>query len=1183
MTTENKTRTFNDDPDYFGAYLSMARHNLFLICNEVANKFPDLKLAGYNSTRITDDEDIVKPKLNILLNIFSKEYAQHEEYRDGVFHYLKQFLPLIKVFNPEDLPKTKKGDNTKSKEVPNIQFEALQQFLVQAFPELSSLRDAHTHYFAFDNETKQETPRKKGVEYNELKDEIKNLFSQASLYSFYNFESTQEQVPNSHEMEDFEHLKTYQLFEENSLNFTQKGFCFFICSFLERKHAYQFLKKIPGFKNETIRAFKATLKNFTAYSIKLPTNKLISQDPTQALLLDMLNELNKCPQELYSHLPSQLQAEFNPNLSDDAKNNTILNSRLEQVSEAELDQAITQITARIRKQDRFNYFALRFLDETQAFDRIRFQVRLGKVLLTKYPKQILGIANTRKIEQDLNAFGRLGDFLNSNPYADLDEQKLELLKEINPQNIPDINIEQLAPHYHIQQNNIGFYFGASTKAIYPTIAYNGAQKPILQQQAPHCFISTHELPKMALLQLLQKGAVEQTIEKFIEKQNKFFDITYLNELKASISTKLPTPQLARRIQDQYKINIGVKLSNEEKGRALYAQKMQERKQILDEELAKEKMDSTQLPSKMVDYLLGITEGDDAEQRKLNIKVKELRGEIKELEHAIKIGKQPKIGEMATYIAKDILYMLIDERLKQNITSVYYNKLQNKLAYFGAEKATLISLCKELNLFDKAKGHVFLTIDLLQKHHDIFSLYQAYIAAKKKWIEDTFVKVVNRKTAFVLPSNKPLPYILSKQFPKPVFNFEAWLAEKKLKPIDLPTQLFDKAIERIMSGKMSEVKELPQPSFSKLLQAYTHGDTQPFYNYERTYKIYQTELTFKLSEQDNFKALLHKHTNSIIQAENKNRKEKQLEKMSSKDKLTLIQAKDVIKKGNATITENEKTIRFIQNKDRVMRLMCEKLLEGNENLRLQSSLYLSQIHPNSLQNPLDSSAEFKYTIKGKIEDKTRIQKTIIAKNNAINVQAVQEWRNGTNQSTTNKIGYTWTLKDFGAFNKWLHDRRLLELLSYFAETEIPISMIEYQLDAYDQYRPRFFEAIFNLEKAIVTHDRQGIMEKSAGKDHKEVQFDVYTNWLAAKGWTKETDYLQHIRNKVSHSQFPQKSISNIPFIDKTAQDHFEEQHTTKDFIPHFIPIMEQVFKEFTEKIEAILPKIDDSSPKKEEIE
>lgn len=48
--TQKKKRSLDQDPQYFGAYLNMARHNVFLIVNHLAAKF--------NLNELSEEEEI---------------------------------------------------------------------------------------------------------------------------------------------------------------------------------------------------------------------------------------------------------------------------------------------------------------------------------------------------------------------------------------------------------------------------------------------------------------------------------------------------------------------------------------------------------------------------------------------------------------------------------------------------------------------------------------------------------------------------------------------------------------------------------------------------------------------------------------------------------------------------------------------------------------------------------------------------------------------------------------------------------------------------------------------------------------------------------------------------------------------------------------------------------------------
>jgi len=73
------------------------------------------------------------------------------------------------------------------------------------------------------------------------------------------------------------------------------------------------------------------------------------------------------------------------------------------------------------------------------------------------------------------------------------------------------------------------------------------------------------------------------------------------------------------------------------------------------------------------------------------------------------GKIPKIGEMATFLARDIVDMIISKEKKKKITSFYYDKMQECLAlYADPEKKEMFIqiITNELGLFEN-NGHPFL--------------------------------------------------------------------------------------------------------------------------------------------------------------------------------------------------------------------------------------------------------------------------------------------------------------------------------------------------------------------------------------------------------------------------------------------------------------------------------------------
>ena len=1106
----NTRRTLADDPQYFGAYLNMARHNVFLIVNHIAEKFKDL---GF--TALENDEDIADAEKNILLKVFDENYEHHNDYRDGVFQYMKRFIPFIKVFNPEDWPRSKKKEEQEKAEDPdlkNIDFKRLQNFLSICFKELVHLRNAYTHSYAFNNDTSDDVSRKITLDEN-LKDDFLLMFNLARSYSYYNFESTQEGVEDTHSEEDFEHLKNYLLFEVISNNLTPQGLFFFTCLFLEKPYAIKFLKRFNGYKNETTAPFRATLKAFTAYSIKLPHEKLLSDDPKQSLLMDMLNELNKCPKELLNHLTKEDKEKFDSKLDESARTNIILNQDFGDIDEEQLDDIIKEITSKKRSSDRFPYFALRFFDETEAMNKIRFHIGLGKLLVKKYMKSILGTETNRKILKEANAFGRISDF----------QIEEDVLTGINKIRDDGMHFEQFVTHYNIENNKIGIY--VSENSVYPILPRLNSDGKV-SNPVPAAFLSIHELPKLMLLELLNPGEAQELIIKCIET---FQTALYNSDnLKVIRNNTIYDPEtFTRRMDGQPNIRNKKKLEMENRKKNEYSDFLKSRRAVLDNLLDKN-IRAVQLPARMQDFLMNME--DASQQKRVHHKVKLWKNDVKNRLRDLKNERIPKKGEMATYLARDIIAMIVDENVKQKITSVYYDKLQNRIAYFGLHKEEVIALCEELHIFQKDVGHIFLNKELIDTKRDILGFYRSYLEAKQKWIENTLTKTERGKTVFSIPDNQPVPYTL-KKFKSAFFDFEKWLAQKAAKPIDLPTNLFDDKLTEILKEKLKTkgIKTAPEARFAFLLNEYVNHDSQPFYNYKRKYYIGKEEREFDVNG---------------------------------------LTAKDLKNKCGKWAETNEKLIRFTLTKDRMVKFMCEKLIGEDPTLQLSDAIFLRNIYPGSEINPLDSPVVFKQSLHGK---------TIIAKNNEETRQKVEQWKSMTYEeksaSQEPKAGYTWTVKDFGTFKRFLTDRRLPELLKYFELQEIPYSILEHELKEYDRYREKIFDTIFDIEKKIIEKDKEGLKALAANKRWDEVQFGVYINWLKQYEISFDEQFLRAIRNSFSHSQFPRQNVMRIPGITQNVQEDFDLNHEAKGYKENYRSLSKQIYEQYDQEISRILHEIE----------
>lgn len=1160
--TENKYRTLADDPQYLGVYLNIARHNVFLIINQVTEAFNYL-----NFKKINDDEDI-KKDTHILANIFDPTKPDFEDERQKVYNYLlkRHHLPFLKIFNSE--VSNENDDNY-------IDFARLHNFIIKSFQSLDGLRNAFSHHLAIDDDGNK-TKRKSEVDSSIIND-IELLFKNAPMFSYLrNFQTQKE--------EDYEHLKRYKLFTvKNQLS--DQGLYFFVNLFLERSQATKFLKRFKGFKNETTPPFRATIQAFTSYCIKVPDVRLGNENPKHTLLMEMLTELNKCPKELFYHLADEDKKEFEPRLQEKEKQNVVLNStNYEDISNEDLDETIKELTALKRNEDRFPYFALRFLDETNALKNIRFQITVGKLIVERYDKKITDKFQDRRVLKIVKAYGKLSDF------TDKESEVLSILKKGFEDN-EAIQFEQYAPHYNMSNNKIAFYvFDEADKKIkYPNVFENKADRTDLQNN-PTGFISIHNLPKLMVLESLIANKGEQMIVDFIQNTNlEIFDKAGLDQIRKQANfnpetftkrtandkalkgrdgdieylsvdlekeflqwLRMSKEQLLALDKDAFKKKTKDPKSIELFTQIKYQYFLQQRREELQKHLPMD-LSMNMLPSRILDYLMNV-QGQQGD-KEIHRKIKAIKDETKKLKKSLeneiekpKPEQRLKLGELATYVARDIIDMVIDKEVKNKITSPYYNKLQNKIAYFSLNKEEIIALCEELQLFDKQVGHVFLTKELILGANGIIDFYFNYLDAKINWIDrDLFVK--GKTGGYLFPKSRKIPLSFEKIRKDSSSNdFDEWLLSKSQKPVDLPRTLFNVQLVQILKSKLRQLKVAYNPTdkFSVLLAKYLGNDTQPFYLYKRKYNAGKDDpVEFSING------------------------------LTSKELKTGF---------SKFVNSNEKLIRFTQTKDRVMKLMCDKLLAEDKSIGLNDRFLLQEIHPYSEHNPLESRASFEQKIYRK---GTEAFFMVVAKDNPQQVEEIETF--GLLQTEEERQNYNgqkwfqWTIKDFGRFKRFVSDRRIPNFADYFDAKEIPFDFLDYQIKEYDKYREKVFELTFKLERAIAKIDFEGIKTIEFNKYQRpkgffEVQFDVYLDWLTREGISFDEKLLSECRNKFSHSQVP--VVNSIPKITRQQISDFENNKHIKDYKNNAdVSVAAKIYNCYFQEISRLIEEIEQQQDRK----
>lgn len=1094
---KDNIKTLSENPEYFGSYLNLARLNIYNISNHIAHK---LEL-----NTIDNEEKIIN---SFLTKYDAKDFKAKESL---IFAVAKRFFPISKVFNSETLPDTEKSDKTNfGKDI-----QAFTKALRILFSAISDFRNNFTHYYSFT--TKSE---RSAIVTEELKQFLEANFQRGIIY-------TKQRFKDVFKDEDFE-LASQTILINRDNTITQDGLVFLTAMFLDRENAFQYIGKIKGLKGTQYNSFLAKREVLMAYCITLPSDKLVSDNPIQGLSLDIINELSKCPKDLYHVITESEQKQFHPTIENLVK--VIENSVPDSIDDYE--NYIQSISKRVRHENRFSYFALKYIDSNKLLENIRFQIDLGKLILDEYPKTLAGENVSRRVVENVKAFIRLQDLQDEN----------WVLSKINKSNVPVV-FEQYAPHYNLDNNKIGI---ALTEQ-FPTYYFNEKKekqvKSALRQPIISAFLSIHELPKMLLLEFLQKGKAEKIIENFIVVNNtKLFNWEFIENIKSQLQQLEP---FQKRSQGKIKVGHDNSVYKNES-----ADNLKNRKEVLNEILKAHELNDKQIPTKILDYWLNIV--DVEENRALSDRIKLMKIDCKDRIKALQRhtetgkGKVPKIGEMATFVAKDIVDMIIDVEKKKKITSFYYDKIQECLALYADpnKKAQLIQILKsDLKLYENG-GHPFLHKISFEDIRFTKDLYKKYLEEKGKkvekvlnrnnkwvdgrdnsWMHTTFyfTKRDERKgknmTEVTLPKDMSgIPYSI-RQFAKAPSTLQDWFRSvtngisqsDNPKPIDLPTNLFDAelkiTLQNILTNK--NVHFDINDNYSKLFKIWweqiREDQNQSYYQSERAYdfegnilNLYvDTKIKFEDYLSDNFVETIIKSKETRLKSENK-----------KEQNLTI---NDVRKKAALRIKLAEKEVRLRKEEDRLMLLMFESM----------SSI------PNCKLHQIDTLMNGTDTIKQSVEGTLHF----------LPDGSIDKFKS---KKIFKKIVEVRKRKEYSVLKKYVHDRRLPELFEYFTHDEIPISSIKIELEAYNKSRDEVFQLVFTLEKTMINKFEREILEHTQ-TEKSHLQHKPYLQWLLDMGKITENDFrfLNLVRNAFSHNLFPHKATMDC-VIPKWESERYAQQ-------------------------------------------
>lgn len=857
---------------------------------------------------------------------------------------------------------------------------------------------------------------------------------------------------------------------------------------LEKKYTHELLTQsgfLKGFNSTAIAPklsdSRILFELFSIQRIRLPKRGLTIQKNQIELALDILNELKKCPSELYELLGDEDKARFSV-----------------------ISEMGDEILLR-RSGDRFCHLVMSYFDKTQSFERLRFQYNAGKFrfLFKESKKCIDGNERMRVLQEPLNGFGRLDEVevLRKNrsvsPWKDYEILGYEDSPRNDASILPYIN--DSATRYLIDGNNIGLQFGDYIPRI------TSDERFRVENTQADCILSKYELPAMLFYHILTNGtasdSVETIISRYVDNYRKLFSDIKNGILLPDTSDVYTDDDFDKKIAD-------------------LRSKLQNNYQV----------DYEDIPAKLVEYLLYAEPNGGREgfkrykleviqkhlidtQRRLR-KLQEEKAAIKS--GANKAGKrnfiQIKPGALAGFLAQDIVAFQ-EAKGPAKLTSLNYAVMQGVMATLGgledAESAIKRSYI-EAGLIDKDGNrgdHPFLfRVFSKTPIKDTVDLYNRYLHAKERYLEGD------------IPDNASFLHGDKTKWSERDDQYYRDLAGRYLStPIVLPRQLFEPYIFKIMSelpgenadslrNIISRAKEggrcnttfmirkyfedylnnRPQDFYGEYDSPITHKFGFSFYAVVRKNIIAAKEI-IKKNKSRNQSVFLTDLQKAILWAEANPQKKTPL-RVNAKVEMSQEDVCRLIKAAHKDFTETSKLLRRYLIQDELLYMTAMSIISEHLNLPNPSDYLLADIGP----------------------DKDGVL------SNRVSTKTIVSHSCGSSTVIQNER----KMKDYGEIYKILLDKRIDSILPYHNNKEIDLEDIKKEFEYYDHERVGVFKALLDYEKKITSELTEQQLTQGGKIDFNVVLGHDTLNTNSSK------IALRFIRNAFAHNQYPEKIKHNV---------------------------------------------------------
>lgn len=991
------------------------------------------------------------------------------------------------------------------------------------------------------------------------------------------------------------------------------GILLFVCLFLHKKYISMFMDKVKPYREgaDAVEQ-KVLLETFSVFRIRLPKERYDSERPDYALGLDMLNELQKCPKELYETFAESDKAKFRVPIKSTSEDVVMDDGVI--VENGEVLQ--------IRVQDRFPTMALRYIDQTQTFPKIRFQVSLGHYRYSFYDKRCIDSKEedrVRVLQKEINGFGRLNEIelKRKEKYASHIRTNDEVRKDTADS---EPYITDCYANYVMNGNRIGFLFNDNElgrielrsmntnedkEIMYiPKLEWNKDLAKESKKEGtnavcvpPIAWLNTYELPALVFHHHLCQRL------KLVSPDKK-------------ISTNPTEYVIIQCIKTYYRFFNDVK-----EGR-LHPEMIKDKESLAS--LIRKDYAPLQLkdiPVKLVDYLTNenvnmeeVFKKRAKERMEKMLKGTELRLKMFREERAKigskdnKFGKKGYVdirpGKLADYLAKDMLmFQPVDKDNKNKVTGLNFQVIQASLAIYDMTWEELRTIFENAKLISQKNihlNHPFLGNLFASKKAPLNTMdfYEHYLQEKINYLKERLLKgefseaFLHKDRVKWRKRDADYYKALAGRYLEEILKD----GHKNLKTIELPRGLFERSIVEILKNAYADesqdtykkdlaafVKEQmfayengEQPPYntSFFISAYfTHvlkDKVQPFYTstsntYKRTYKFFniinnqkdRNALVAQYYTQEEFKELRKKYKltgkpDAKLAQYKKDAFDKEKKKPESRGKSN-EEIRNIIdsrlRKYHYEYDDNERAIRRFMVQDILVFLMAKELLLKNIS---------------------------KDDVKGKTRDKIKQYKlqNINPTADTGNILSLSipfsltlTLKDGSTRTITQK---ELKLKNYGDFFRFVYDERLATLLSQTKSVEINRDDLEKELLHYDLQRTEIFGWVHAMENYLFEqHPELGKKDKMEEGSHYYYAQKV-KNKKTGEEETKYSPIRQNFRAMLNvPGNIPSQHLEAMVEI----RNSFCHNHYVKDLnfgryqsadIPKLADTLEKIMKELVKQ-------------------